>query len=84
MPMFLLGAFCVILAVLLSYSMPHGPPPQEPDGSILMSTVYRYERQSWKAPIIVGAGIAAPIFIALGFWRWFHRKRGADVETTTA
>ena len=83
-PMFLLGGVCVFLIILLSYSMPHGPPPREPDGSILMSTVYQYERQTWKAYSIMGGGIAAPVLLALGAWRWFHRKKATDAQVTTA
>jgi hypothetical protein len=82
--MFLLGVLCAVLVALLTYSMPYGSPPLEPDGSISMTTMHKYGGQGWKIPWIIGAGIGVPIFVALGCWRWFHRKKGADVHTTTA
>jgi hypothetical protein len=84
MPMFVLAGICILIVALLSYSVPQGPPPLEPDGSISLATFIRYEHQAWKGPWIIGAGMGVLIFFALGSWRWFHRGKGTNVRTRTA
>jgi hypothetical protein len=82
--MFLLAGACMGLVVLLVRSMPHGPPPTEPDGSITMTTMYRYERQTWKVFPIFGLGIAAPVFVGLGCWRFFRQRKDKHAQATAA
>jgi hypothetical protein len=82
LPMFLAASGCIVVAALLIYSMPQGPPPTQPDGSILMSTIYEYDRSAWKVYPIFGLGFAALICLSLGCWRWIRRKKEAH-ETAT-
>jgi hypothetical protein len=82
--MFLLAGACVVFVALLVGSMPHGPPPREPDGSITMATVYRYERQTWKVFPIFGLGIAAPVLMGLGCWRFFRQRKDKHGQVTAA
>jgi hypothetical protein len=70
----LLSAACVVLVLLLAYSMPNGPPPRQPDGSIAITTMYRYEQQAWKVYPIFGFGTAALVFLAIGCWQLVRRK----------
>jgi hypothetical protein len=82
--MFLLAGACVVIAALLVRSMPHGPPPREHDGLITMATMYRYEQQTWKVFSIFGLGIAAPVFLGLGFWRSFRQRKDEHDHGTEA
>jgi hypothetical protein len=81
--MFLSAIACIGLAALLIYSMPHGPPLQEPDGSISMATIYKYDRHFWKVYWLFGLGLAAVVLVALGCWRWFRRRKGEPVDKIT-
>jgi hypothetical protein len=78
--MFLSAVACIGFAALLIYSMPHGPPPRQPDGSISMATMYEYDRHFWKVYWIFGLGFAAVVFVALGCWRWFRPRRDHHVD----
>ena len=80
--MLLLGGICIGLVFLLAYSLPHGPPPREPDGSIAITTMYRYDQSAWKVFPIIGLGLAAPIFLAMGFWRLLRNRRDRNAHTT--
>lgn len=82
--MLLLGAVCVILVLILAHSMPHGPPPREADGSIAITTMYRYDQSAWKMFPIIGLGLAAPVFLAIGFWRLLRSGKDKDAHTTPA
>ena len=78
--MFMLGFICIALVALLISSLPKGPPPREPDGSITMTTMYEYERHNWKAPWIVGLGLAASVFLGVGCWRWYRQRKDKNPE----
>lgn len=81
--MFLLSGIFVLVVLLLGYSLPHGPPPREHDGSISLATFIRYESQAWKGHWIIGSEIGAIIFFALGCWRWI-KGRKHNASSTTA
>ena len=80
--MLLLSAVCAVLVVLLAYSMPHGSPRQEPDGSIAITAMYSYDQQGWKIYPIFGFGIAAPVFLALGCRRLFRTSEDKKPQVT--
>jgi hypothetical protein len=82
--MFLLAVICFVASFLLAYSMPHGPPPRELDGSIEMTTIYRYDQNAWKVYPAFGLGLAAPLFLVIGCWRLFRQRKERNAQVTTA
>ena len=75
LPLFVLGFVCIVFAALFLYSMPHGSPPLQPDGSISIATMEEYDRHFWKVYWIFGLGFAGVVFAALGCWRLFCRMK---------
>ena len=80
--MLLLGGICVGLVLILASLMPHGSPPREPDGSIAITTMYRYDQSAWKVIPIIGLGLAAPVFLAIGLWRLLRNRKDRDARNT--
>src|SRR5438067_1864776 len=79
--LFLLACLCASLAVLLIYTMPHGPPPRQPDGSISIATMEQYDRHSWKVPWLFGSCLCSIVFLLWAGWSWLHQRKEKHVNS---